>query len=132
MWLDYFEFQFQCKAKTDGWLEVIVNNETNEALGIRETKATKFLTWEDYFKSMFAVYRLDDEWQKIRTSPGDDNQEVNYQGNDCFQVKSLNGDWIEIFTSDYCKEYGSKTKIISGWIKWKRGNKLLIGYQTTS
>jgi hypothetical protein len=45
----------------------------------------------------------------------------------------MNGDWIEIFTADYCDESytDSKTKIESGWIKWRQGNKLLIEYYIT-
>lgn len=46
----------------------------------------------------------------------------------------MRGDWIEIFTADYCEDgyTESKTKIKSGWIKWKQGNTLLIEYFITS
>ena len=76
--------------------------------------------------------QLDNKNQKIRNSPADNGQEIKYNGTDCFQVKTLKGDWIEIFTGDHCDEYGSKTRIKSGWIKWRSGDKLLIEYYTTS
>lgn len=132
LWLDYSQFNFRCKTHANGWLEVIVNNETGKTLWIKETKKTKFLTWENYLKDMFGVSRLENEKQKIRNSPSDNEQEIKYQGADCFQVKTLKGDWIEIFTGDHCDEYGSKTQIKSGWIKWRRGDKMLIEYHTTS
>ena len=49
-------------------------------------------------------------------------------------VKSINGDWIEISTPDYCDENytDSTAPIKSGWIKWRQGNKLLIDYFITS
>jgi hypothetical protein len=40
------------------------------------------------------------------------------QGKDCFQVKLMKGDWVEIFIADYCDDLytDSKTKIKSAWI----------------
>jgi hypothetical protein len=132
LWLDYFQFAFRCKTKTSEWLEVVVNEGTGQTLWIKQTKEIKFLTWENYLKDMFGVTRLENEKQKIRTSRSDNGQEIKYEGTDCFRVKTLKGEWIEIFTPDHCDAYGGKTQIKSGWIKWKRGNKLLIQYYTTS
>ena len=70
--------------------------------------------------------------QKIRKQPSDKADEIKYEGRDCFQVKSLKGDWIEISTTNYCDEGKNKDKIKSGWIKWRDGDKLLIDYHTTS
>ena len=130
LWLDYSEFNFRCKSINGDWLELIVNNDDGQTYWIKKKMTTKFLTWEQYLKDMFAVSRLDNKNQKIRNSPADNAQEVNYNGTDCFQVKTLKGDWIEIFTGDHCDEYGSKTQIKSGWIKWRDGDKLLIEYST--
>jgi hypothetical protein len=132
LWLDYFQFNFRCKSTTGEWLELIVNNENGQTYWIKKNKTTKFLTWEEYLQGMFGVRRLDNEKQKIRNSPTDSAQEMKYNGTDCFQVKTLKADWIEIFTGDHCDEYGSKTQIKSGWIKWRSGDKLLIKYYTTS
>jgi len=83
---------------------------------------------------MFGVARLPSSTQKIRTEPDEKSQEIEYQGTDCFVVKSMKGDWIEITTPNYCDENftDSKTPIKSGWIKWRKGNELLISYFTTS
>jgi hypothetical protein len=32
LWLDYSQFNFRCKSKTNDWLEVIVNNEDGTSL----------------------------------------------------------------------------------------------------
>jgi hypothetical protein len=132
LWLDYFQFAVRCKTKKSDWFEIVVNNETGQTLWIKQTKEIKFLTWENYLKEMFGITRLENENQKIRSLPSDNEQEIKYEGTDCFQVKTLKDDWIEIFTGDHCDAYGSKTQIRSGWIRWKHGDKLLIRYYTTS
>lgn len=81
---------------------------------------------------MFGVGRLADHKQIIRKQPSDTADEIKYEGRDCFQVKSLKGDWIEIFTTDHCDEGQNRIEIKSGWIKWRRGEELLIDYYTTS
>jgi hypothetical protein len=134
MRIDYSQFVFRCLTAKDSWLEVMVNNETGETLWLKKNELTGFKDWETYFREMFGVARLQDHPQKIKSSSNENSAEINYQGQDCFQVKSMDGDWIEIFTADYCDESytNSKTKIQSGWIKWRQGNKLLIEYYTTS
>ena len=134
LWLDYSKFVFRCVKIDDNWLKIIVNNETKETLWLEKSDLTTFIDWENYLKNMFGVARLFDQKQKIRSLPTDDSEEIIYQGNDCFQVKAMKGDWIEIFTAEYCDESytDSKTKIKSGWIKWRQGNKILIEYFTTS
>ena len=134
LWLDYFAFTFRCLTKTDNWFQLIINNETGKTFWLKKTEKTKFNNWEDYLKDMFEVARLSSFPQKIRTEPTENSQEIEYQGTDCFVVKSMKGDWIEITTPDYCDENftDSKTPIKSGWIKWRQGNKLIIDYFTTS
>lgn len=134
LWLDYSSFVFRCLKVKDNWLKIIVNNENGSTLWLRKSDLTIFKDWETFLEAMFGVSRLPNEKQKIKTLPNDNSEEIKYQGQDCFQVKSMKGDWIEIFTADYCDEgyTDSKTKIKSGWIRWRQGNKLLIDFFTTS
>jgi len=132
--LDYSSLIFRCLKVTDKWFNVIVNNETNETLWIKKDDLTTFSDWESYLKEMFGVARLSDQPQIIRSLPTENSEEIEYKGEDCFQVKSMKGEWIEIFTSEYCDESytDSKTIIKSGWIKWRKGNELLIEYFISS
>ena len=131
LWLDYSSFVFRCKSLTNNWFEVIVNNENGESLWLKKNEFTKYSSWETYLQEMFGVARLPRQIQKIRKQPSDTSEEIKYSGQDCFQVKSMKGDWIEIFTADYCDNVDNKTKIDSGWIKWRQGNQLLIEYYLT-
>lgn len=134
LWLDYSFFVFRCLEIKANWLKVMVNNENGETLWLKKSELTIIQDWENYLKEMFGVERLPDQQQKIRSLPNETSKEIIYQGKDCFQVKSMKGDWIEIFTAEYCDESytDSKTKIKSGWIRWRQENKLLIDYFTTS
>ena len=134
LWLDYSSFVFRCKTQTNEWYELIVNNENGQTFWLKKGELTEFLSWENYLNGMFEIARLSDQKQKIRTLPNDNSEEIKYSGQDCFQIKSMKGDWIEIFTADYCDDgyTDSKTKIKSGWIKWRCGNQLLSEYFLTS
>lgn len=131
LWFYFPTFSFRCKSKTNGWYEVIVNNESGQTLWMRNEKFTELLTWEMFLKSKFVIERLPKYKQAIRKLPSNGSKKIKYVGTDCFEVKSMKGDWIKIFTSDFCKSgYGENegTILQSGWIKWKSGNTLLIKY----
>jgi hypothetical protein len=128
-WLGNSQFAFfRCKSQMTDWFELIVNNENGTTLWIKQCRLAKFVTWEEYLKSMFVVSRIINEKQKIRKLPSDTSDEIEYDGGDCFRVKKLKDDWIEIFTPDNCDIKYIKTKIESGWIKWRKGDKPLVDY----
>lgn len=134
LWLDYSAFSLRILTRSDKWFDVIVNNETGKTYWLRDTELTEFEDWEKYLKHMFGVARLPEFKQKIRTKPAENAQEITYNGADCFIIKSMSGDWVEIVTPDQCNEgyTGSGSPIKSGWIKWRRGDALLINYFITS
>jgi hypothetical protein len=126
LWLDDFQFNFRCKSVKEGWYEVVVNNENGHTFWIRNDRSTKFISWEEYLRDMITISRTPYYSQKIRTQPDEKSDAIAYEGQDCFQVKSLRENWIEIFTPPTCS--ASQTKVASGWIRWRNGNKLLIDY----
>ncbi len=134
MWLDYHVLNFRVLADSGRWFKVIVNNENGLAFWIKKTAKTRFKSWETYLKGMFSIARIPDYPQKIRTKPDEQSPEIAYTGTDCFIVKSVQGDWVEIATPDYCDNSytGSTTRIRSGWIRWRDGNRLIIEYFFTS
>jgi hypothetical protein len=127
LWLDDFQFNFRVKTVKQDWFEVVVNNETGHTFWIRNDRSTKFRSWEDYFRDMPTISRDPYNKQKIRNRPDEKADEIKYEGQDCFQVKSLQGNWVEIFTPPTCDAL-ALTKISSGWIKWRSGNRILIDY----
>jgi hypothetical protein len=134
LWLEYSFFFFRCKQNKGDWFEVIANNETRVSFWLKRNEWTTFVSWDSYLKNTFMISRLSSQPQKIRLLPSDNAREIEYSGKDCFQVKSVKGDWIEIFTPAYCEQgyTDSKIKFESGWIKWRSHEKLLIEYFLTS
>ncbi len=128
-WLDYHIMVFRVVSQTGRWFKVVVNNENGRSYWIKRTNKTEFQSWESYLKGMVSVARLPQFPQKIRSKPDDHAPVIEYQGQDCFVVKSVRGDWLEIATSGICDE--TTMQIKSGWIRWRKGNRLLIEYFPT-
>ena len=126
LWLP--RLTFRCRTKTEKWLEVIVNNDNQKTYWIKRDNSTKFEDWEEYLQNTIGIERLSNRPQKIRTHPIESSKEIKYQGSDCFSIKSVKGNWIEITTPPYCLESFPeyRTPIESGWIKWRNGNELII------
>ncbi|WP_405207191.1 hypothetical protein [Aquimarina sp. LLG6339-5] len=125
MWLDYGQFRFRCKTKKLDSFEIYVSE--SQTMWIKNQKFCEFNSWEDYLKNMFSIERIDQNTQKIYSRPFT-KSEVLESKSDCFKLKQMRDEWIEIETASHCE---SKKKI-SGWIKWREGNKILINYYTTS
>ncbi|MEZ0005058.1 hypothetical protein ABH942_000401 [Flavobacterium sp. 28YEA47A] len=123
--LDYDQLIFRCKSEERFWIEIIVNNETGESYWIRKTKSVDLDTWDGFLKNAFMVSRNSFP-QEIKTQPSDAARTIPFEDEDCFQVKSMKGDWIQIFTAPHCDETSNPIK--SGWIRWKEGNEILIDY----
>ena len=70
--------------------------------------------------------------QEIKSKPDIDSSSIEFVGDDCFHVKQMKGDWIEITTSGLCSEEElTNGKLDSGWIKWREKGRLLIKYYLT-
>lgn len=130
--LDNSVFVFRCLAVQGDWLKLLVHEERGTTLWLKKTEVVGLKTWESYLKSMFGVARLNENPQKIRTSPSSKAAEIKYEGKDCFEVKSIKGEWLEISTATHCEKTDNTTVVKSGWIQWRKKNKLLIEYFMSS
>lgn len=125
--LDYSIFEFQYITEKDGWLEVIVDPETSNTFWIKKSDKIEALTWGEYIKDMFGIGPQENSLQEIKRTP-DMTAEKLRDFDGCYSVKSVKGDWIELFTSDYCEDFfdQSEQKIETGWVKWREGDELLV------
>jgi len=124
MWLDYGQFKFRCKTKQTDCFEVYVSE--SQTMWIRNEEFTEFMDWETYLTSMLSVERIDTS-QEIYSKPFTKSEVIESE-DDCFSVKQMKGEWIEVETGEHC----DSEKRVSGWIQWKDGNKILINYYSTS
>ena len=130
LWLDYYHFNFRVKSKKPDCYEVYVSDK--QTMWIENKEFTDFYSWEEYLKQMFSITRKNPREQKIYDKPDIKAKEVEHSaGDDCFNVKTLKGNWIEIFTPKHCSGE-TDIQLRSGWIKWRDENGLLINYFPTS
>ncbi|KAA9339995.1 hypothetical protein [Adhaeribacter soli] len=125
-----FSLELRFKQQTKGWYEVIVNNQNGQTYWLRKSKFTKYLSWEDHLKRQRSISRLPASNQPIRRQPTEQSKSIKYSGPECFRIRSVSGDWVEIFLIVYLNEDPEKPKhkIKTGWIKWRNGDNLLINY----
>jgi len=125
MWLDYGLFKFRCKTKKKDRYEVYVSG--SQTMWIKVKNYTDYFSWEDYLKNMFSIERSDKKTQFIYSRPFTKSAKIKSE-NDCFEVKQMQNEWIKVETAGHCES----EKRISGWIKWRDGNRILINYYPTS
>jgi hypothetical protein len=118
---------FLAKKETTDRLEVVINKQTARTAWV-EKEFMDLLPWPVFLTSVHSVEPK--EWSKnpVRMSPEDKAKIVPGIGKDhILQAKSVSGDWlsIEIFDDNY--EATSK-----GWIRWRRGEQLLLNYNLLS
>ena len=127
-WINYDFFFFRCLEITPNYYKVLVNNESGLTYWIQRDSFLTYQSWEDFLSSVLAIGRSNAE-QQIKTSNKKNGKSISFKGEDCFHVKQVKGDWLEITTIGVCtdEELTSGT-LESGWIRWRNGTQLLVKY----
>jgi hypothetical protein len=122
--LDYSLFDLAVKSRRDGWLEVIVGEQKDETLWLKESKTVKFKDWLQEMKDSFAVGRIKSVNNPLRAKPDTNAEEITFVGRDCFKVEQMKGDWIKVTLQDHCSDAPKQS--VSGWIRWRDENGCLL------
>jgi len=122
--LDYFLFDLAVKSRRNGWLEVVVGEQKNETLWLKESKAVQFKDWLRDMKESFAVGRKDSKVNPLRAKPDANAKEITFVGRDCFEVKDMKGDWIRVELQNHCSDAPKQS--VSGWLRWRDENGCLL------
>ena len=115
--LDYFLFDLAVKSWRKGWLEVVVDDQTNETLWVQESKVVRFEDWLQNMKNSFAIGRLIPENNPVRVKPDATAKEINFSGRGCFKVEQMQGDWIRVVEQSHCSDTPNQS--VSGWLRWR-------------
>lgn len=116
---DYAVFVIDANKINDEKYEVFVNGEWKK---IKRNDNLTYKEWKDFVKDLLIklpdnvdLYSLNNfKSKKIKTK-----KDLSYK------VIEVNGDWIKIECNKNCDNCGKRQKI-KGWVKWKKGNKLLV------
>lgn len=128
--LDYDIFELAVINKRDGWLkdwlEVIVDDQTNETLWVQTGLTVRFKDWLESFKKSFSIERTNKEINSIRKEPSETAKQVEFNEKDRFKVEKMQDDWILVTQQDEPNKKSNHP--ISGWIKWRDENGCLLVY----
>ncbi len=122
--LDYYIFDLAVKSRRNGWLEVVVDDQKNKTLWLQENKSVKFEDWLQQMKTSFSVGSLNIESNPLRLKPEATAEKIIFEGNDCFEVIEMKGDWIKVNLQNHCSD--APIQSVSGWIRWRDENGCLL------
>ena len=123
--LDYDIFELAVKSRRNNWLEVVVDDQTDETLWLQEGKIVRFKDWLQDMKEAFAIGRIKSTVNPLRAKPNATAKEVTFNGRDCFEVEDMKGDWIQVKMQEHnCSENPKQS--VSGWLRWRDENGCLL------
>lgn len=115
--LDYSLFDLAVVNRRNGWLEVVVGEQKNETLWLKESKLVQFKDWLQDMKEAFSVGRIRSTINPLRAKPDATAKEITFNGRDCFKVEEMKCDWIKVSLQDHCSD--EPKQLVSGWIRWR-------------
>ncbi|HWR32876.1 MAG TPA: hypothetical protein VN451_05100 [Chitinophagaceae bacterium] len=126
MKLDYDILQLRATTIARTWIEVIVNKQTGKKAWVKR-EAVEFVGWQDFLLSVFSVELITSANNPLRSKPLDNASQVVNPGRNSLTPHAISGDWMKVSIEG---TPGSIPKL--GWIRWKKGNQLLITWSLLS
>lgn len=118
---EYYILFLEGYQQKDGIYKVCLNNDTisfNHIDGV-----TFFETWEEHVKSSFIITSKENPLMKI---PADFSTIIDLNYNEfSFTVVKVDKDWIYVVCDSDC-EGCDDGKTVSGWVRWRENNNLLV------
>ena len=122
--LDYDLLELSVKSRRPGWLKVVVDEQTDRTLWIREARDVRFVGWHLKMRGAFAVARTRQEINQLRVKPLANARAVRFRGKDCFKVERMRGEWIRVVQQDHCDEASGRS--VRGWVRWRDNRGCLL------
>ncbi len=115
------------KGISDYYYEILINEKTEEPKYIKKSNSFVHYAWFDAYITFSDKISFNSKTNPIRETPNGRILEVVLSDDDQFRPKvwKMKGDWIEIVSVESKKYEDSEIK---GWIRWKQGRKILVGY----
>jgi hypothetical protein len=118
---DYYIFHF--KAKQDGDTKFFQVKVGNSVKLIEKTKSMEFLTQEEYILKFYCTASKENP---LKTSPNINSKNVNMDyDNTSFVCVEIKGDWVKVQCNKECEGCPNNKKI-TGWIRWKSRDRIIL------
>jgi hypothetical protein len=115
--LDYDLLELSVLSRRQGWLKVVVDEQTHRALWMPERRDVRFVGWLSKMRDAFAVARPNQKVNQLRVKPLANARAVRLRGKDCFKVDRMHGEWIRVTQQAHCDEPASTS--VRGWVRWR-------------
>ena len=122
---DYFVLALKCVRKENGRYEVIVNEETGLRKYVKaDDPVLKLETWEEHILNVFAVTFNQEENPLLATPQGQAKKVAVPDA--FFHPVEVKGEWLKVKWDTAEGTERKEPRYGSGWIRWKRGESLLV------
>jgi hypothetical protein len=142
---EYSLMHFACVGQTENAYQVLINHSQTKYLPRK--KEYQFQTWDQYLLQSFGIKRKTDETDEnekplttLRKAASDSADAISLPaGHEMFCAMEVQGDWLKVqydcfyndedskYEGQPCHNYIDKcTDAVSGWLRWRKDNKLLV------
>lgn len=119
---DYYIVHFNAEKLSDGVYKVKVSSGSKI---IKATKYVEFLSLPDYVLKFFVTTTAANP---LRSSPSETASEI--KGLDykqlSFKCVEIVGDWVKVACNVECEGCPEGETDITGWVRWRKGGKIII------
>ncbi|MBK9147724.1 MAG: hypothetical protein IPM12_07895 [Flavobacteriales bacterium] len=120
--LDYDLLLLRAITLSSDWVEVVVNETDGRTAWVARSQGILRL-WPEFIISATAVETLDPAMNPIRVKPLE-TAAVLADGADALLAPvAVQGDWLQVRTHDLADRIAP-----TGWIRWRKDGRLLVGY----
>lgn len=122
----YFTMYLTCCKKSNGWLQVILNEETGETAWIQESNSVHLIKWNQLDSRKYSV-TITNNTQQYFLKADSTSQKLKYADINCFELIRIKGDWMLVSNknSEMCDNY-DRPYLHKAWIRFKTPSRLLI------
>lgn len=123
--IDYGILALKVISLTKDWIQLEVNKQTGRTAWL-DVSAVTFRSWEVFLLSVYAIETLNPEENPLRSRPLLHSSPTLADGS-TFSPIEIRDEWmrVEVFNDSY-------ESVGQGWIRWRKGNELLISYSLLS
>lgn len=128
--LDYDALLLRAVTVSRNWIEVVVNTSSPRPRMFPHTfwvarERVEFSYWPDFLLNVAAVEVLEAKANPVRIAPNEQASVVSTQPRPLLRPLAIQGTWMHVAVGEGPEE------AITGWIRWRSSDQLLIAYSLT-